>query len=98
MVDLRRDSPAEAVQDQPSECRRDRSVDSSGATRMPPIMGVAMLLTRSDPAPLPIMTGSNPARVAATAIAIGRTRIGAPSRIASSNDTALISPATTRRS
>jgi hypothetical protein len=37
----------------------------------------------SEPVPLPHMTGSNPATMTATVMAIGRTRRAAPSTIAS---------------
>ncbi len=46
-------------------------------------MGAAMRCMTSDPAPLPYMMGSRPARITATVMALGRTRSTAPSRIAS---------------
>src|SRR3546814_13176052 len=53
---------------------------------LPPIIGAAMRLMTSEPAPVPIRIGNSPARMTATVIALGRTRSKAPSRMASSTD------------
>ena len=58
-------------------------MDSSGAEIMPPTMGAAMRCITSEPVPLPSMMGARPARITATVIALGRTRMTAPSMMAS---------------
>ena len=50
---------------------------------MPPIMGVAMRFMASEPVPVLHMMGSSPAMVEATVIILGRTRMTAPSMMAS---------------
>ena len=52
--------------------------DSSGAVIMPPIIGAAMRLITSEPAPVPHSMGNSPAIITATVIAFGRTRSTAP--------------------
>ena len=52
--------------------------DSSGAVIIPPIIGAAIRLITSDPAPVPHKIGSRPAIITATVIAFGRTRSTAP--------------------
>lgn len=48
--------------------------DSSGAVIIPPIIGAAIRLMTSEPAPVPHKIGSRPAIITATVIAFGRTR------------------------
>ena len=45
---------------------------------MPPIIGAAIRLITSEPAPVPHRIGSRPAIITATVIAFGRTRRTAP--------------------
>lgn len=59
--------------------------DSSGAVIIPPIIGAAMRLITSDPAPVPHKIGNRPAIITATVIAFGRTRRTAPWYSASSS-------------
>ena len=59
------------------------SSDKSGAVIIPPTIGAAILCITSEPVPLPIMIGSNPARMTATVIDFGRVLSTAPSSMAS---------------
>ena len=59
------------------------SIERSGAVIIPPTMGAAIRCMISEPVPLPHMTGSSPAMMTATVIAIGLTRRAAPSTTAS---------------
>ena len=59
--------------------------DSSGAVIIPPIIGAAIRLITSDPAPVPHKIGNRPAIITATVIAFGRTRSTAPWYSASSS-------------
>ena len=52
--------------------------DSSGAVIIPPIIGAAIRLMTSEPAPVPQSMGSRPAIITATVMAFGRTRSTAP--------------------
>ncbi len=56
-------------------------IESSGAVTMPPIIGAAIRLMISEPAPVPITIGVNPAGITATVVALGRTQCKVPERM-----------------
>ena len=74
--------------------------DSSGAVIIPPTIGAAMRGITYEPVPLPLPTtmGTRPPMITATVIAFARTRSTAPSRMASSRSSALVSPLAIRAS
>ena len=74
--------------------------DSSGAVIIPPTIGAAMRCITYEPLPLPLPTtmGTRPPMITATVIAFARTRSTAPSRMASSRSSALVSPLAIRAS
>ena len=53
-------------------------MDRSGAVIIPPIIGAASRCMTSEPVPVLISSGNNPARMTATVIAFGLTRRAAP--------------------
>ena len=76
--------------------------DSSGAVIIPPTIGAAMRCITYEPLPLPLplptTMGTRPPMITATVIAFARTRSTAPSRMASSRSSALVSPLAIRAS